>query len=99
MQVNTDIFVYYPAVIQNYCFNCCHIIRTANLEIFLYLLFCQAVQKQNNSYQLNTFIGFYNYDWTGICAAMIVQSLPMLIIFVFLQKYFLSGVVAGAVKG
>jgi raffinose/stachyose/melibiose transport system permease protein len=68
-------------------------------DFFVPLILSSSTKTKTIAISLMHFIGFYNYDWTGICAAMMMQSLPMLIIFVFLQKYFLSGVVAGAVKG
>ncbi|MBN9064064.1 MAG: ABC transporter permease [Rhizobiales bacterium 65-9] len=39
-----------------------------------------------------------NADWGGAMAASIVASLPILIAFAFLQRWFIQGVTAGAVK-
>lgn len=42
---------------------------------------------------------FYSTDWTMVFAGSIVVMLPLLVIFLITQKYFISGMVAGAVKG
>lgn len=46
-----------------------------------------------------TFVGQYNTDWQYAMAAMMMAVLPSVIMFIFLQKYIVKGVVAGAVKG
>ncbi|QMU70172.1 carbohydrate ABC transporter permease [Streptacidiphilus sp. P02-A3a] len=38
-------------------------------------------------------------DWPGLMAASVLTSLPLAVIFVLLQRYFVSGLAAGAVKG
>jgi multiple sugar transport system permease protein len=38
-------------------------------------------------------------DWPALMAASLITSLPLAIIFVLLQRYFVSGLAAGAVKG
>lgn len=40
----------------------------------------------------------YLADWGNIMAAVLIMSLPILLIFVFAQRYFVSGLYAGAVK-
>lgn len=40
----------------------------------------------------------YLADWGNIMAAVVIMSLPILVIFVFAQRYFVSGLYAGAVK-
>ncbi|MBU5440693.1 carbohydrate ABC transporter permease [Paenibacillus sp. MSJ-34] len=45
--------------------------------------------------QLN---GFYKIAWNDMMAASIVSSLPLIILFLFMQKYFISSLTAGAVK-
>ena len=46
-----------------------------------------------------TFVGQMNTKWQYAMAAMMLTVLPSIIIFIFLQKYIVDGVVAGAVKG
>lgn len=45
--------------------------------------------------QLN---GFYKVAWNDMMAASIVSSLPLIVMFLFMQKYFISSLTAGAVK-
>ena len=42
--------------------------------------------------------GYYRIMWNDLMAASIVSSIPLLLIFLFLQKYFVSSLTAGAVK-
>lgn len=46
-----------------------------------------------------TFVGQYASDWQYAMTAMVMAVLPSIIVFIFLQKYIVKGVVAGAVKG
>ena len=46
-----------------------------------------------------TFVGQMNTKWHYAMAAMVLAVTPSIIIFIFLQKYIVDGVVAGAVKG
>ena len=45
------------------------------------------------------FYGTYGVYWVALFAAIIIGSLPIFIVFMFLQKYVVSGVTAGGVKG
>jgi raffinose/stachyose/melibiose transport system permease protein len=45
------------------------------------------------------FQGVYGSDWPTLAAAVLIMTLPMLIVFLALQKYIVSGLTAGAVKG
>lgn len=45
--------------------------------------------------QLN---GFYTIVWNDMMAASLLSSMPLILLFLFLQKYFISSLTAGAVK-
>jgi len=45
------------------------------------------------------FLGFHGRDWGPLTAAAMVSIVPVVILFVFLQRFFLSGMTGGAVKG
>lgn len=45
------------------------------------------------------FVGALNTKWHYALAAMVLAILPSVIVFVFLQRYIVDGVVAGAIKG
>jgi len=46
-----------------------------------------------------TFLGEFCYDYGGMMSFAFIGSLPIVIVFVFLQKYMIAGLTAGAVKG
>ncbi len=45
------------------------------------------------------FQGVYGSDWPTLAAGVLIMTLPMVIIFLALQRYIVSGMTAGAVKG
>lgn len=45
------------------------------------------------------FKGINTTDWGGLMAASVIAIIPVTIIFMFLQKYFLAGLMSGSVKG
>ena len=46
-----------------------------------------------------SYMSFVKISWNGLMAASVVASLPSVIIFAFLQRWFIQGLAAGAVKG
>ena len=48
---------------------------------------------------LIVFEGVYGSNWPALAAAVLILMIPMLILFMFLQRYIISGLTAGAVKG
>lgn len=45
------------------------------------------------------FRGEYGIEWGPFAAAIVIVIIPLMLIFVYLQKYFIQGLTAGAVKG
>ncbi len=45
-----------------------------------------------------TFIGQFEYLWVEMMSASVIISLPIILLFLFLQRYFIKGLTAGAVK-
>jgi ABC-type maltose transport system permease subunit len=45
------------------------------------------------------FQGVYGSEWPTLAAAVLMLAVPMIILFLFLQRYIISGLTAGAVKG
>jgi multiple sugar transport system permease protein len=45
------------------------------------------------------FMGSLYVQWSPLLAAGVVATLPILILFMFLQRYLVAGMTAGAVKG
>ena len=48
---------------------------------------------------ISSFFGDYVSEYGYAFAGIVISSLPIIILFVFLQKYFIKGLTAGAVKG
>lgn len=48
---------------------------------------------------LYLFFGEYFTNWTLLSAGIIIVVLPLIILYVFVQKYIISGVMTGAIKG
>lgn len=46
-----------------------------------------------------TFLGEYSHNYGGMMAFAFAGTLPIVLIFIFLQKYMIAGLTAGAVKG
>jgi multiple sugar transport system permease protein len=45
------------------------------------------------------YLGFYGREWGPLLAASIVSIVPIIAVFVFLQRYFVAGMTGGSVKG
>jgi multiple sugar transport system permease protein len=63
------------------------------------LTYISTNAKQTISVGLTFFSGMYNIQWNLVFAAAVIVAMPILIIFIFLQKYFIQGVVVSGVKG
>ena len=48
---------------------------------------------------LRFFVGGFSQQWGYFAAGAIIVSIPVVVLFLFLQKYLVSGLTAGAVKG
>jgi len=48
---------------------------------------------------LLSFLGQFKHDWAGMMAASVVVTVPVIIIFVLLQRFLVRGLTAGAIKG
>ncbi|CAM4466718.1 raffinose/stachyose/melibiose transport system permease protein [Paenibacillus endophyticus] len=47
----------------------------------------------------NMLFGEYNNDWSAILASLVLTMLPIMAVYLVLQKYILSGIAEGAIKG
>jgi lactose/L-arabinose transport system permease protein len=47
---------------------------------------------------LGTLIGVTRVSWGGIMTGAVLLTVPMLAVFVFLQRYFMAGITAGAIR-
>lgn len=63
------------------------------------LFFLNSPKKVSMVLTQYLFMGAKASDWNLVFADVVLCSLPMLIIYIILQKYIISGMVAGSVKG
>ncbi|WAH38377.1 carbohydrate ABC transporter permease [Alicyclobacillus dauci] len=67
------------------------------------LLFPLLLTKSNTNrtipLALLSFTGEYQTNYPVIFAGVLLSSIPMVVLYVFLQRYFIAGMTAGAVKG
>ncbi len=68
-------------------------------DLLVALLFLQKREARTIPIATFSFIGQYNNDWTAIFSSVVLSILPMLIVFLLLQRYFIKGLSSGAVKG
>ena len=52
------------------------------------------IKKSSNLWRF----GQYSIDWNGLMAITTFAVLPLLIVFVFVQRYVISGITSGAVR-
>jgi multiple sugar transport system permease protein len=48
---------------------------------------------------MQSFVGEFSIKWGEMMAASVVTAIPVVLIFVFLSRYLIGGLIAGAVKG
>lgn len=65
-------------------------------------LFALALTKTNNMRTvpvgISLLMGQHAYEWNQMMAMSVLGSLPVLLLFLFFQRYFIAGMTAGAVK-
>ena len=62
------------------------------------LLVLSKQEAQTAPVALGALVGLNKVFWNAIMVAAVLMTLPMLILFLFLQRYFIAGITAGAVK-
>lgn len=68
-------------------------------ELLFALMLINSDSQKTFSVGLLTFIGKFAVDWGQMMAASIMALIPVCIFFMFLQRYLVTGLTAGAVKG
>lgn len=51
--------------------------------------------------QLNLlkYVGAYNTEWNVLLAAIVIATIPLMVLFVFFQRYFIEGIASSGLKG
>ena len=68
-------------------------------EYLFALALTQTTNMRTVPIGINMLMGQHTYDWSQMMAMSFLGSLPVLILFIFFQKYFIAGMSSGAVKG
>ncbi len=63
------------------------------------LYFLNRTEQWPMTLSVYNFFGMYFKDWNLVCADILLTSLPVLIVYLLGQRYIVSGMTAGAVKG
>jgi raffinose/stachyose/melibiose transport system permease protein len=77
------------------------IIVTLNVwnEFMTPLLFLQSRENDVILQEVTRNIGQFSTDWTSLFPMLMLGVAPLVIFYIFMQKYIIAGVTAGAVKG
>jgi multiple sugar transport system permease protein len=68
-------------------------------ELLFALMLINSESQKTFSVGLLTFVGKFAVDWGQMMAASVLALVPVCVFFVFLQRYLVTGLTAGAVKG
>lgn len=68
-------------------------------ELFVAVLFISSSEKMTVPVALNSFISKAGISWDVMSAGLVMALLPTMVIFAFGQKYIVSGLTEGGVKG
>lgn len=63
------------------------------------MLFLQGQSHRTITIQLYMFVGEHVTNWSLLFPGMVLSIVPLLIAYLFLQKYIIKGIAAGSVKG
>jgi len=68
-------------------------------DFIVALVFTTSEEMRTLNVGLTNFaIGQYQTDWGLLTAGAVISSVPIMVLFIFLQRYFISGLTGGAVK-
>lgn len=68
-------------------------------EYLFALALTQSSDMRTVPIGINLLMGQHAYDWSQMMAMSVLGSVPVLILFLFFQKYFIAGMSSGGVKG
>lgn len=67
-------------------------------DLLIPLLFLSGRTSRTIPMAIFSFVGDYSNNWPVMFAAIVVSSVPLVLLFIFAQKQFVKGITGGAVK-
>jgi len=67
-------------------------------DFFFPLVFIQSNRLKTLPVGLSTFFGQFSTNWSLLFTGLSIAILPMLVLYIFMSKYFIRGMTAGAIK-
>ena len=67
-------------------------------DFFFPLVFIQSNRLKTLPVGLSTFFGQYSTNWSLLFTGLSIAILPLLFLYIFMSKYFIRGMTAGAIK-
>jgi raffinose/stachyose/melibiose transport system permease protein len=67
-------------------------------DFFFPLVFIQSNRLKTLPVGLSTFFGQHSTNWSLLFTGLSISILPMLFLYIFMSKYFIRGMTAGAIK-
>lgn len=98
-RLQTMVQIVLPLVLPGVVAVCIYTFLNAWDDYLMALILMQGDMKTLTVGIAETFLGEYSYNYGGMMAFAFIGSLPIVALFVFLQKYMIAGLTAGAVKG
>jgi ABC-type glycerol-3-phosphate transport system permease component len=68
-------------------------------ELMFAVMFTSTAAQRTLPVGLASYIGEFGIEWGNLCAAAILTSLPVVALFMFLQRFLIAGMTSGSVKG
>jgi multiple sugar transport system permease protein len=68
-------------------------------EFLFALTLTKTVDMRTVPVGIQMLMGQHSYEWNEMMAMSVLGSLPVLILYLFFQRYFMAGMTAGSVKG
>ncbi|MCS7460578.1 carbohydrate ABC transporter permease [Paenibacillus doosanensis] len=68
-------------------------------EFLFAIIFIDSDKYKTIPAGLMSFKDALSTDWGVLLAGLVISALPLIILFIFMQKYFIRGIAAGSVKG
>ena len=67
-------------------------------DFFFPLVFIQSNRLKTLPVGLSTFFGQFSINWSLLFTGLSIAIIPMLVLYIFMAKYFIRGMTAGAIK-